>query len=354
MKPTGIVRDGIYLKHDMGIYHPESPDRLQVIYDMIDEFGPTLNLVEIKPRQASIDEIARNHDPRYVSNIAATAGVRSTFLDPDTSACAHSWDAASIAVGGLLNLVDAVVEGKVRNGFALVRPPGHHAEHRRAMGFCFFNNIAVAARYALERYGMQRIAIVDWDLHHGNGTQNAFYEDSQVLFISTHQFPHYPGSGAIREVGYGPGEGCSVNVPLASGAGDAEYLTVFHAAVAPLVESYRPDLILVSAGFDTHESDPLGGMNVTEQGYEDMVQVLMSLAEEYCSGRVVLTLEGGYNLAALRNSVKRILLKMSYYDPQHDGLPPRPVWETLSPGFRNRLKEIVSIQRKYWPGLPQL
>jgi acetoin utilization deacetylase AcuC-like enzyme len=354
MRPTGIIRDDIFLKHDMGIYHPESPDRLHVIYDMVDEISPTLNLVRIPTRQASLEEIAGNHDPRYVRSIAATAGARNTFLDPDTSACPHSWDAASTAVGGLLNLVDAVLESRVRNGFAFVRPPGHHAEHRRAMGFCFFNNIAVATRYALNHHGLQRVAIVDWDLHHGNGTQNAFYEDAEVLFISAHQFPHYPGTGGIREVGFGSGEGFTVNAPLAAGAGDAEYLAVFQTLVAPLIESFRPELILVSAGFDTHESDPLGGMNVTEQGYEHMTQILMSLAEEHCSGRLVLTLEGGYNLVALRNSVRRILLKMSFYDPQNDGLPPRPSWDNFSPGFRNRLKEIIVTHRKYWPGLPQL
>jgi len=351
MKPTGIVRDEIYLKHDMGLYHPESPDRLQVIYDMLNEFESSLNVTKVASRHASIDEIAANHDHRYIQNIAATAGAQSTYLDPDTSACEHSWDAAAMAAGGLLNLVDAVASDSIRNGFALVRPPGHHAERRRAMGFCFFNNIAVAARYALQRLGMERVAIIDWDLHHGNGTQNAFYEIPQVLFISTHQYPHYPGSGAVREIGNGPGEGYTVNVPLAAGAGDAEYVAVFHALVSPIIESYRPELILVSAGFDAHESDPLGGMNVTENGYEQMIQILMSLAEEFCDGRLVLTLEGGYNLAALRNSVKRLLLKMSYYDPSNDGLPPRPHWDSLHPGFRKRLTEIIGLHSKYWPHL---
>jgi acetoin utilization deacetylase AcuC-like enzyme len=351
MKPTGIVRDQVYLRHDMGLYHPESPDRLQVIYDMLDEFESALNLIKISPRHASIQEITANHDHRYVQNIAATAGARNTYLDPDTSACEHSWDAASMAVGGLLNLLDAVAANTVRNGFALVRPPGHHAERKRAMGFCFFNNVAVAARYALERLGMERVAIVDWDLHHGNGTQNAFYESRQVLFISTHQYPHYPGSGAVREIGYGQGEGYTVNVPLAAGAGDTEYVTVFQSLVIPILESYRPDLILVSAGFDAHESDPLGGMNVTEGGYEQMIQILMSLAEDCCEGRLVLTLEGGYNLAALRNSVKRILLKLSYYDPTNDGLPSRLPWDSLHPGFRKRMTEIIALHAKYWPHL---
>ncbi len=353
MKPCGIVRDEIYLKHDMGMYHPESPDRLQVIYDMIDELGSTLNLTMIPVRQASAEEIAANHDIRYVEYIAATAGARNTYLDPDTTACAYSWDAACRAVGGLLSLVHEVAAGTVRNGFALVRPPGHHAERKRAMGFCFFNNIAVAARYALNKLGMQRVAIVDWDLHHGNGTQNAFYDSREVLFISTHQYPHYPGSGAIREVGIGVGEGYTVNVPLAAGAGDAEYVTVFHSLVAPVVEAFHPDLILVSAGFDAHESDPLGGMNVTENGYEQMVQILMSLAEELCGGRLVLTLEGGYNLAALRNSVKRILLQLSFYDPRNESLPPKPSLDSLHPGFRKRLSEIVATHSKYWSGISE-
>lgn len=354
MKPCGIVRDDAYLKHDMGIYHPESPDRLQVIYDMIDELGATLNLAMIPVRQASVDEIATNHDVRYVEYIAATAGARNTYLDPDTTACAYSWEAACRAVGGLLALVREVVAGNARNGFALVRPPGHHAERKRAMGFCFFNNIAIAARYALKELGMHRVAIVDWDLHHGNGTQNAFYETDEVLFISAHQYPHYPGSGAIRETGIGAGEGYTVNVPLAAGAGDLEYVTVFHSLVAPIIEAYRPDLILVSAGFDAHESDPLGGMSLTESGYEQMVQILMSLAEELCGGRLVLTLEGGYNLAALRNSVKRILLQLSYYNPRNESLPPKPSPESLQPGFRKRLSEIIATHSKYWSSISEV
>lgn len=353
MKPTGIVRDTIYLKHDMGSFHPESPERLQTIYEMIDEIGPQLNLAEIPVRQAALEEIETNHDPRYVSIIAATAGRENTFLDPDTSACAYSWDAAARAVGGLFNLIDAVTEGTVRNGFALVRPPGHHAERRRAMGFCLFNNVALAARYAMNRHGMTRIAIVDWDIHHGNGTQNSFYEDPRVLFISTHQFPHYPGSGGIREVGFGPGEGYTVNVPMAAGAGDDEYLTVFHTLVAPVLRAYRPELILVSAGFDAHYKDPLGGMSITDDGYGQMAQILMHLAAELCTGRLVMTLEGGYDLGALRNSVQRVLSCLCSYDPDSQPIPFEPPWPQLNSTFKARLKDILAIQRKYWPTLPQ-
>lgn len=353
MKPTGIVRDPSYLQHDMGAFHPESPQRLQVIYDMIEELGSEANLFEVSARPASRDEIAVNHDLRYVDNIAATAGQPSTFLDPDTSACAHSWDAAAYAVGGLFNLIDAVVEGRVRNGFAFVRPPGHHAEHRRAMGFCLFNNVALAARYALNGHGMRRVAVVDWDLHHGNGTQNSFFEEDAVLFVSLHQYPHYPGSGGIREAGRGPGEGFTVNVPLAGGSGDNEYVTVFHSLVAPLLEAYRPELILVSAGFDAHRLDPLGGMNLSEDGYEQMLKILMHAAHGICSERIILTLEGGYNLEALRESAKRVLSVLASYDPANEAVPMEPEFDDLSNSFKNRLKDVLSFQQRYWPNLPQ-
>ncbi|MBI5252345.1 MAG: histone deacetylase [Desulfomonile tiedjei] len=351
MKPTGIVRDPVFMMHDMGEYHPECPERLEIIYQMIDEFESDLNFVEIPNRGASFDEIVTNHDPRYVNQIAATAGRPPTFLDPDTSACAHSWEAASKAVGGLFNLVDGVIEGRVRNGFALVRPPGHHAERRRAMGFCFFNNVALAARHALRQHGLTRVAIVDWDLHHGNGTQNSFYEESEVLFISIHQYPHYPGTGGVREIGHGAGEGYTVNVPLASGAGDEEYLTVFHMLVAPILEAYKPQLILVSAGFDAHERDPLGGMALTESGYSQMLEILMHIAEEYCLGRLVLTLEGGYDLIALRESVKIILNVLSSYNCDKEMVPFQPAFERLSSTFRARLRDVLATQVRYWPNL---
>ncbi|MDQ7782240.1 MAG: histone deacetylase [Desulfomonilaceae bacterium] len=353
MKPTGIVRDPVYLQHDMGSFHPESPERLRVIYEMIDQSPLKLNLTEIPVRQATIDELSDNHDRRYVERIAATEGRLSTFLDPDTSTCAYSWEAASKAVGGIFNLLDAMMDGRIRNGFALVRPPGHHAEHHRAMGFCLFNNVALAARYAINGQGMERVAVVDWDLHHGNGTQNSFYTDPKVLFLSTHQFPHYPGTGRIAEVGNGPGEGFTVNVPLGLGAGDAEYVTVFHSVVAPLLEAYKPELILVSAGFDAHRNDPLGGMRLTEAGYEQMVRILMHLAKDLCSGRLVLTLEGGYDLAALRDSVELILSSLGSYDPDNESVPLEPSLDDLSGSFKSRLSDVLSTQRKYWPNLPQ-
>jgi acetoin utilization deacetylase AcuC-like enzyme len=348
MKPTGIVKDAMYLRHEMGAYHPESPKRLEVIYSLLEEIIPFLNVMNIPVRNAIIEEIARIHDERYVDHIASTSGKEETFLDPDTSACAHSWDAAACAVGGLCNLIDAVMDGSVRNGFAFVRPPGHHAERRRAMGFCFFNNIAVAARHAMHRHNLKKIAIVDWDLHHGNGTQNSFYEDPDVLFFSVHQYPHYPGSGGIREIGHGSGEGFTVNIPLTAGAGDAEYNAVFHLIIAPIMELYKPEMILVSAGFDAHCRDPLGGMNVTEDGYEQMLQILMHLAAEFCDHRLVLALEGGYDLIALRESVARIMSVLSIYDPDTTPLPLAPNLEEMNSSFRNRVKDILYIQGRYW------
>ncbi len=354
MKPTGIVREEIYLKHDMGLYHPECPERLEVIYQLLDEIGDDLNIVGVPARKATSEELCMNHDSRYVDKILETNGCESTFLDPDTSACEYSWEAASTAAGGMFNLIDAVVGSRVRNGFAFVRPPGHHAERRRAMGFCLFNNIALAARYAIDQHKMERVAIIDWDLHHGNGTQNAFYEDPRVLFISTHQYPHYPGTGGIREVGHGTGEGFTVNVPLTSGAGDMEYIAVFRMLVEPLLDAFMPELVLVSAGFDAHEKDPLGGMNLTEDGYEQLTRIIMRKASELCNGRVILALEGGYNISALRNSVERILLSLSKYDPEVPEAPFDLDMDRIPYTFRARLRDVLSTQGKYWPTLPQI
>jgi acetoin utilization deacetylase AcuC-like enzyme len=351
MKPTGIVRDSVYLKHDMGLHHPENPRRLEVLYSMVDEAAPDLNLQMVPVREATIEEIALNHDVGYVEDIASTAGKSKTFLDPDTSTSADSWNAASRAVGGVLNLVEQVLRGELRNGFALVRPPGHHALRRRAMGFCLFNNIALAAKCAIENHGAKRVAIVDWDLHHGNGTQNSFYNDSQVLFISTHQHPHYPGTGSMDEVGSDGGEGYTVNVPMPPGAGDAEYLAIFHRLVGPVLESYEPDLILVSAGFDAHLNDPLGGMRLTDSGYGQMMRFLMHLAGRLSSGKIILALEGGYDLDALRDASRKVLFDLSNYEPDNGELPPEPSSAGLTPVFKNKLNEILEIHRKYWPNV---
>lgn len=353
MKKTGIIKDPIYLKHDMGAYHPESPRRLEVIYQMIDEMDSKYDIAQIGPREAKEEEISLGHDPAYVRNIASTSGKPRTYLDPDTSTSADSWKAAAMAVGGIFNLIDLLAKGDLRNGFALVRPPGHHAENTRAMGFCLFNNIALAARYALKIEGINKVAVVDWDLHHGNGTQNCFYDDPSVLFISMHQYPHYPGTGSLMEVGTGPGEGYTVNIPMPAGAGDPDYLIVFHDLAQPILEAYNPDLILVSAGFDAHLSDPLGAMRVTEAGYVEMIRMLMNIASKVCSDRLALTLEGGYDLSALRDSVKLILIELASYDPALAQKLERPPDYEMSPVFRARMPDILGAHGRYWPINPE-
>ncbi len=355
MKPTGIVKDSIYLKHDMGPYHPENPGRLEVIFARVDSMvngsSQGLNVIEVPVREATPEEIAVNHAGRYVERIQSTAGLSNTYLDADTSTCHYSWEAACKAVGGLLNLVDCVVKGQVRNGFAFVRPPGHHAEWSKAMGFCLFNNVAIAARYALEKYGMRRVAIVDYDLHHGNGTQNAFYEDPRVLFVSTHESPMYPGTGAVAEVGQGEGVGYTVNIPLPAGCGDAEYRTIFSAVVIPVLRSYAPEMIIVSSGFDAHKRDPLGGMGLTEDGYDAIIRMLMDMAAEVCSERLVLSLEGGYDYTALENSVARVLLRLATYKPTPAADPAFPPVDEIPPQIQRRVRAIILAHQRYWPSV---
>ncbi|HOJ43758.1 MAG TPA: histone deacetylase, partial [Syntrophorhabdaceae bacterium] len=254
---TGIVREDIYMEHVMDFYHPESPERLRRIYAMLEDLGSE-NIERIPARDATHEEIAYVHDKSYIESISATKG-KSVRLDPDTSTSPKSYEAAIKAAGGLLSLIDAVMEGKVDNGFALIRPPGHHAERNRAMGFCLFNNIAIGARYLENRHNLKRIVIVDFDLHHGNGTQHSFYRDATVLYFSTHQYPYYPGTGWIDETGEGEGRGYTVNVPFSYGMDDDDYMYAFKEVLVPIIEMYKPEIILVSAGFDAHYDDPLGG-----------------------------------------------------------------------------------------------
>lgn len=347
MAEVGIVKDERYLLHDMG-YHPESPDRLRVIYQTLSEKAMEGRFFDIPARSATKEEIETVHASSYVDQVAETAGKPYARLDPDTSTCPASYDAALWAAGGLLEAIDAVVERKADGAFALVRPPGHHAERARAMGFCLFNNVAIGARHAQNRHGLNRILIVDWDLHHGNGTQNAFYGEKGVLYFSTHQYPFYPGTGAANEIGSGEGEGYTVNIPLSTGCGDSEYANIFNHVLKPIAIAYQPQLVLVSAGFDIHHRDPLGGMTVTATGFARLMNILKDIARSTCSGRISVTLEGGYDLTALSESVKAVLLEMKeddgWVDLEKCQNQERADYKTIERG----IEKIREIQGRYW------
>ena len=344
---TGLVCHELYKQHLANFPHVETPERLQVIYDMLDAADMAGKFVTISPRPATHNELAWIHSDAHIRRVAATDGKAHASLDPDTQTTPLSYQAAQLAVGGLFVLVDKIFDGSVENGFALVRPPGHHAEADRAMGFCLFNNVALGARYAMNKYGVKRILIVDWDLHHGNATQHSFYTDPSVLYFSTHQFPHYPGTGSLKEVGHEEGRGFTVNVPLSPGYGDSEFFKIFTQVLAPITSDFKPELIFVSAGFDTFIGDPLGGMRVTPQGYAAMTRLMMGLAETYASGRLAMTLEGGYHLTGLKESVRAVLkeligesiLTADDLDGYEKG-PEPPV-----------VKEVTEAQRAYWPSL---
>lgn len=306
---TGIVRDNRYFRHGHE-YHPESPKRLEATYNMLD--GPSMvgKFAHIKPRHAEELEIRYVHSASYINLVAGTAGRPYSSLDPDTETSADSYDTALLAVGGLCNAIDQVIKGEVQNAFALIRPPGHHAHRDDAAGFCIFNNVAIGAMHAIKKHNMEKILIVDWDLHHGDGTQATFYDDNRVLFFSTHQYPYYPGTGAVSETGRGKGQGYTINVPLSVGADDGHYLKIYRRILRPVALAFKPDIILLSAGFDIFYQDPLGGMKVTPQGFANLARMILNIAEECCQGRLVATLEGGYHLTGLAQSVKAVLLEM--------------------------------------------
>ena len=306
MAKSAVVIDKDYLKHFPGEGHPERAERIQALLDVTEKLDPD-KFALVPPRAATRSELELIHKPDYVRLVESTAKMNQFALDGDTITCRDSFGVGLLAVGGLLRIIDAIATGEAPNGFALVRPPGHHALRERAMGFCLFNTIAIGAEYLKRAHGAKRVLIMDWDVHHGNGTQDAFYEDPSVMFISTHQYPYYPGSGAVTEVGTGAGEGFTVNVPLPAGCADAEYLQVFQDIVVPSVEKFQPEWILVSAGFDPHRRDPLGGMGVTEEGFGAMAVRLLALADRFTNARIAFLLEGGYDLAALRNSVTAVL-----------------------------------------------
>jgi acetoin utilization deacetylase AcuC-like enzyme len=318
MRRTGYVYAQRYLLHDPGSWHPERPDRLKAIHTALED-GDLLELVvRLRPDYAPLKWVERLHDPDYVRRFKeACEQGKPIFETQDCGICKESYRIALLAVGGVMLAVDAVMDDQVDNAFCAVRPPGHHAEHNRAMGFCFFNNVAIGAVYALEKYGLKRVAIIDWDVHHGNGTQHLFEADPRVFFVSLHGDPQYcyPGTGYRQEEGTGAGKGFTLNLPLPIRSGDAEYLEALKSQALPRLRQFAPQLVFISAGFDAHEKDPLAEMRVTRHGYRDMAQLILDLAQETASGRLITVLEGGYNLEVLEECVEdhvRLLLGIPY------------------------------------------
>jgi len=302
--PTGLVYDPVFLDHDAGWGHPERRQRLEEIVARLEQSGLRDELVDIGVRNADhrwLEEVHHSQYPELVRQVCERG--MSMLPTGDTNVCPDSYDIALKAAGGTLAACDAILDGTVANAFCAVRPPGHHATHGGGMGFCVFNNVAVAARYLQRHHGLERIAILDWDVHHGNGTQDIFYEDPTVLFCSTHLWPFYPGTGQSTEEGAGDGIGTTVNIPMSFGDGDHDILDAFDRVFREAVVDFDPDFVLVSAGYDAHREDLLGQMTVTDTGFQRLAAIVKELAEECCEGRLLATLEGGYTVGTLARNV---------------------------------------------------
>jgi acetoin utilization deacetylase AcuC-like enzyme len=297
---TALLHDPRFMDHDTGPGHPEQPARYRAVISALERAGLMDQLLVISPRPATNSEITACHTPEYLETVKRDilAG-RATLSTGDTEICTASLNVALLAAGGVLNAVDAVAEGRAANAFCVVRPPGHHATRDAGMGFCVFDNIAIAARYAQQKHGAGKVLIVDWDVHHGNGTQDIFYEDPTVFFFSTHQFPWYPGSGAASETGAGKGRGYTLNCPFAAGAGRAEILGAFRDKLLPEMQRFKPEFVFISAGFDSRINDPLGKFTLTDDDFAELTRMMKQLAHEHAGGRLVSVLEGGYNLDGL-------------------------------------------------------
>ena len=341
MPRIGLLYDERFLDHRPPHEHPEHPGRLRAIWRRLEAAGLPERCVRVPARLATRAELCAVHEARVVDELLATAGTPIHWIDGDTYACAESAATASLAAGGLTDLCRAVVRGELQGGLALIRPPGHHAERGRAMGFCLFNNVAVAAQAMLDSGDCKRVIVLDWDLHHGNGTQDIFWADGRVLYVSTHQHPLYPGTGLSDEVGEGPGEGRTLNVPLPGGLGDADYLDVFDRLLMPACRAFDADLVIVSAGFDASAGDPLGAMRVTPSGFAQMTQRLCGLAQ----GKVVMALEGGYNLDAISASTEACLRVLLGEAPDAVEL------ELLSPISKRVVDRALERHKAYWPDL---
>lgn len=314
MDKLAVIYDSIYLEHNT-VPHVEVAARLAHVVKTLETNNYFGQAPLVKPRRATESEVLRVHLPEYMERVRNFCRQGQRRLDPDTVVCPVSYEVAMWAAGGALTALEVVLDGRYKRAFALVRPPGHHALPERSLGFCIFNNLAVAARHALEVYGLERILVVDWDYHHGNGTEAAFYDDPRVLFFSIHSAFGFPGTGHPDEIGQGPGTSFNINIPLPEGAGDKECEQAFQEVLVPVADYYRPELILVSAGQDGHRQDPIAGFNLTSAGFGRLATIVKEIATTHCGGRIVATLEGGYHLDGLAHSVMAILDAWAHETP---------------------------------------
>ncbi|HRD01752.1 MAG TPA: histone deacetylase [Candidatus Saccharicenans sp.] len=341
---TGLVFDRRFALHEMGPDHIESPLRIITLNDVLTQRLKGA-YVPISPRPATEIELALVHLPSYISFMKETSGQGYFPFDTDTIAGPRTYEIACLAAGAGLVAAELILTGQIYNAFALVRPPGHHAESDRPMGFCFFNNIAITAEYLRRFKGIKKIMIIDWDLHHGNGTQKAFYSSREVLYISLHQSPLFPGTGSASEVGEKDGLGFNLNVPLKAGKTDEDYLAIFQKVISPVAEAYGPEFILVSAGFDILKGDPLGRMELTPSGCGDLTALILDLARNLCSGRLLYFLEGGYNLKGLQDGAEKVVLSLT-------GRLKNTIKEiSLSGSLFEELSPILRIFKYYWPAI---
>lgn len=341
-----VVSGDCFLHHLEEVCHLESPKRVRAFQAVLQHAAIAKRWAPVPVRPANEEELAWVHTPPHIQRVARTAGQALSSFDMDTQATPGSFETACMAVGGCFSLLDAICSGTAKRGFAAVRPPGHHAEPDRAMGFCLFNNPALCARYLQQRHGAERILIVDIDVHHGNGTQAAFYGTNRVLYFSWHQFPAYPGTGRLGDVGYGDGEGFTINVPLGRGYGDRDFGRIIHHLIRPVALAYRPDMILVSCGFDLYRHDRMGGMMVSPEGYALITALLMDIAETVCGGRIVFIMEGGYSLSGIRECGLRVMQQLCGVPAVRDQIVEKVMSDR--PGRLSFLQKVFSVQKKYW------
>ena len=343
---VAVIKDRRFGRHLEKIFHLENPKRMAAFESVLQNPALAGKWEEVIPRLATIEELAWIHTPAYIDKVAKTAGNPLTSFDFDTQATACSYDTARLAAGGVFSLIDEIQNAKAKRGFAFVRPPGHHAEKDRALGFCLFNNTALGAAYLKNRWGVSKTMIVDIDAHHGNGIQSAFYGTDEVLYVSMHLFPGFPGTGKVGEVGRGKGEGFTVNVPLGKGHGDKTFTRIMAQLVLPIATEYRPEMILVSCGFDLYLYDRLGGMRVSPAGYAAITRLLIEAAETACNGRIAFIAEGGYSMKGIRACGLQIMQELC-----DAGAADLKTIEKAKNNHSSRFsefKKVKEVQRKYW------